>query len=83
MPDRRLPHFFRRAASFLRASAKETAAVARGEPPLPKEEAALRLATCVSNVCGQYDGGDLCLACGCRLREKVKWRTAKCPEGLW
>jgi hypothetical protein len=83
MADRRLPGIFRRTASFLRASAEETAAVARGEPPLPKEDAALRLATCVSNVCGRYDGGDLCLACGCRLREKVKWRTAKCPEGLW
>jgi hypothetical protein len=84
MTEPRLPHLFRRVANFLRAAVEESKASARGEHAVDMEEAALRLATCRSNVCGQHrPSDDRCAACGCKLRNKVTWRSAQCPQNLW
>jgi hypothetical protein len=84
MTEPRLPHLFRRLANFLRAAVEESKASARGEQAVGMEEAALRLATCRSNVCGQHrPSDDRCADCGCKLRNKVTWRSAHCPRRLW
>jgi hypothetical protein len=80
----RPPGFLQMMRSFFRGSARETAAVLRGDPEMPGEEIVRRRAICRSNACGNYDpSADRCFACGCNVEKKIAWRTASCPDGHW
>lgn len=81
MPPRP-PSLLEMVRNFLGASAREGAAVLRGDPEMPAAEIARRRAIC--HACGRYvAASDLCLACGCGVTKKTGWRTASCPEGHW
>jgi hypothetical protein len=76
--------FFQMVRSFLRASARESAAVLRGDPEMPPDQIAVRRTICESNRCGMYmEHEDRCAACGCNVAKKIAWRTAECPDGYW
>lgn len=69
---------------YLRAAARERAAIHRGDPGMPREEITRRHAVCRSNECGRYlPDVDRCAECGCSVAKKVAWRTASCPLGRW
>ncbi len=69
---------------YLRAAARERAAIHRGDPGMPAAEISRRHAICRSDACGRYLAAtERCGECGCSVPKKIAWRTASCPLGRW
>ena len=65
-----------------------------GEGSVGEKLAAIRLATCRSNRCGEFNARkETCKVCGCHMPTKVTYarvkkrggrlETVACPKGLW
>lgn len=82
-PKAKPPGIIRKAANLAKAAVKH---VATGSKKLAADEVAARLAVCESNVCEKFDPATVrCFhkKCGCFLKDKARWRSEDCPEGLW
>jgi len=73
------PSIIKMIASFTKETAKW---IANGAQVVSETAYTKRLGTCLS--CPKLIYKSMrCSACGCKLENKAKWKTAECPEGKW
>lgn len=79
-----LPSLPQRAFNLTRQSVEEATATLQGVELPSEEEVEKRLEICASNRCGFWRVSDeTCSVCGCPMKKKAPWRSARCPVGLW
>ena len=81
-PPASMPPLTQQAFSAAGALCAEAKAILKSEAPVAPEEASRRMNLC--EQCEFFKADEArCTQCGCYMRVKTRFRTAKCPRGKW